>query len=259
MTFPATTARRCFPASVRRGNVGWAGRPRSYSGAGRSAAWLQNFSLVPASATWSSSTATSSRSPTSSGRFYSTEQDVAEAMPKAHAARRRLARINSSVRVTAIVDDLNRGNIARYASGADVLVDGLDNFGNALSRQRITRYVTALPISMAAQWARSARHLRSCPHTASGDAPWERDHGNNRATPCLRCLFEEAPPPGTLPTCETVGVLASAVTTIAGFQVAETLKVAHRQLRSYLPDAAQPGFVDEHHHAAQGRKCIRTR
>ena len=152
------------------------------------------------------------------------EQDVAEAMPKAHAARRRLARINSSVRVTAIVDDLNRGNIARYASGADVFVDGLDNFETRyLANDYAVRHGIAYIYGGAVGTIGAAFAI--LPHTASGDAPWERDHGNNRATPCLRCLFEEAPPPGTLPTCETVGVLASAVTTIAGFQVAETLKV----------------------------------
>ena len=152
------------------------------------------------------------------------EQDVAQAMPKAHAARRRLARINSSVRVTAIVDDLNRGNIARYASGADVLVDGLDNFETRyLANDYAVRHGIAYIYGGAVGTIGAAFAI--LPHTASGDAPWERDHGNNRATPCLRCLFEEAPPPGTLPTCETVGVLASAVTTIAGFQVAETLKV----------------------------------
>ena len=45
------------------------------------------------------------------------------------------------------------------------------------------------------------------------------------ATPCLRCLFEEPPPPGTMPTCDTVGVLGSVVTTVASFEVAEALKV----------------------------------
>ena len=56
------------------------------------------------------------------------EQDVAEAIPKAEAARRRLARVNSSIRVTAIVDDLNHTNIEQHAGEADVLIDGLDNF-----------------------------------------------------------------------------------------------------------------------------------
>jgi adenylyltransferase/sulfurtransferase len=38
-------------------------------------------------------------------------------------------------------------------------------------------------------------------------------------------LFEEPPPPGMNPTCDTAGVMAPAVASIASFQVAETLKV----------------------------------
>src|SRR5690606_16340412 len=56
------------------------------------------------------------------------EAGAAGALPKAEAARRKLARINSAVEVEAVVDDINAGNIERYAAGADVLADGLDNF-----------------------------------------------------------------------------------------------------------------------------------
>jgi adenylyltransferase/sulfurtransferase len=56
------------------------------------------------------------------------EQDVADAIPKAEAAKRKIGLSNSQVEVTAIVDDLNHGNIERYAAGADILIDGLDNF-----------------------------------------------------------------------------------------------------------------------------------
>ncbi|MGB5245204.1 MAG: hypothetical protein WBN34_01535, partial [Woeseia sp.] len=63
------------------------------------------------------------------------------------------------------------------------------------------------------------------PHTAINDAPWETLAGGSRATPCFRCLVEEAPPPGTSPTCDTVGVIGPAVAIIANIQVAETLKI----------------------------------
>ena len=152
------------------------------------------------------------------------EQDVENAIPKAEAARKRLARINSTVHVTAIVDDLNHGNIARYASGVDILVDGLDNFE--------TRYLAndyavnrGIPYIYGGAVGTVGAAFAILPHTAGGEAPWEQEAGGNRATPCLRCLFEEAPPPGTTPTCDTAGVLSSAVTTVASFQVAETLKV----------------------------------
>ena len=161
------------------------------------------------------------------------EQDVESATPKAEAARRRLEKINSSVRVTAIVDDLNHGNIARYASGADILVDGLDNFE---TRYLANDYAVShgIPYIYGGAVGTVGAAFAILPHTSDGDARWERDAGGNRATPCLRCLFEEAPP-GTTPTCDTVGVLASAVTHIASFQVAETLKVLSGNFEHVCP------------------------
>lgn len=150
------------------------------------------------------------------------ERDVADAIPKAEAAKRKIANVNSGIRVTAIVDDINHTNIERYAKGADVLVDGLDNFE--------TRYLandlavkTGRPYVYGAAVGTTGMSFPVLPHTA-GSAAWETA-GKNFATPCFRCLFEEAPPPGTSPTCDTIGVLGSAVAIIANFQVTETLKI----------------------------------
>jgi adenylyltransferase/sulfurtransferase len=152
------------------------------------------------------------------------EQDVADGLPKAVAAQRRLAKVNSTVRITPVVDDLHDGNIERYAAGADVLIDGLDNFE--------TRYLAndfavkhGIPFIYGGAVGTTGTAFAILPHTASGAAPWAAHDGVNRATACLRCLFEEPPPAGTMPTCDTVGVLASAVTTIASFEVTEALKV----------------------------------
>jgi adenylyltransferase/sulfurtransferase len=162
------------------------------------------------------------------------EQDVADAIPKAEAARRRIARTNSQVEVTAIVDDLNHRNIERYAEGADVLVDGLDNFE--------TRYLVndlavkhGIPYIYGGAVGTVGAALAILPHTQGGNAPWETGSGGNRATPCLRCLFEEPPPPGTNPTCDTAGVMASAVGIVASFEVAETLKVLTGNLDRVCP------------------------
>jgi molybdopterin-synthase adenylyltransferase len=152
------------------------------------------------------------------------EQDIADAMPKAEAAKRKLARINAQVRVTAIVDDLNHRNIERHASGADILVDGLDNFE---TRYLANDYAVArgLPYMYGGAVGTSGAAYAILPHTRDGSAPWETDSGGGKATPCLRCLFEEAPPPGTSPTCDTVGVLGPAVAIVAGFEAGEALKI----------------------------------
>jgi adenylyltransferase/sulfurtransferase len=152
------------------------------------------------------------------------EQDVADALPKAEAARSKLARINSQVAVTAIVDDVNLTNIDRFAAGADVLLDGVDNFE--------TRYLVndwavkhATPYVYGGAVGTVGTAFAILPHSADGDAAWEQAPGGSKATPCLRCLFEEAPPPGAGATCDTVGVIGPAAAIVANFEVAEALKI----------------------------------
>ena len=151
------------------------------------------------------------------------EQDARDALPKAEAARAKIARINSQVEVTAIVDDVNAGNVERLTERADVLVDGVDNFE--------TRYLVndcavkhGVPYVYGGAVGTVGAALAILPHTARGNAPWEAGDVS-RATPCLRCLFEEAPPPGTGATCDTVGVLGPAATIVASFEAAEALKI----------------------------------
>lgn len=162
------------------------------------------------------------------------ERDAAEAMPKAEAARRRLEQINSGVRVDAIVDDVSSANIERYAAGADVIVDGLDNFE--------TRYLAndfavkhGVPYVYGGAVSTVGTAFPILPHTATGDAPWERTAEGNRATPCLRCLFDEAPPPGTAATCDTVGVLGPAASIVASFEAAEALKILAGRYEQVCP------------------------
>src|SRR2546421_6533914 len=56
------------------------------------------------------------------------EHDVAENLPKAEAAARKLAAINSNVYVEPVVTDIDRTNILELVSDADVILDGTDNF-----------------------------------------------------------------------------------------------------------------------------------
>ena len=155
------------------------------------------------------------------------ETDVAECMPKAEAARRRMSRINSSVAVEAYVADFNVRTAERLVDGADLYVDGLDNFetryllndlavrdgrplvyGGAVATGGMT--MTILPVST---------HRRAS--TVSPRLQWDDAH----ATPCLRCVFPDAPPPGSSPTCDTAGVLGPAVAVIAAWQSAQAIKL----------------------------------
>src|SRR5207249_2967231 len=141
------------------------------------------------------------------------EHDVAENLPKAEAAARKLGAINSTVHVEPVVADIDRTNILELVSDADVLLDGTDNFE--------VRYL----INDAA---------------VKLDKPWVYggsigSHGQTMTilpgqTPCLRCVFEAAPAPGEAGTCETAGVLSPIVSIIASFQVTEALKLLTGQL-----------------------------
>ncbi|HNP62342.1 MAG TPA: ThiF family adenylyltransferase [Woeseiaceae bacterium] len=151
------------------------------------------------------------------------EQDVKDALPKAIAAKKRLEEINSDVHVTAIVDDINHTNIERYATGVDILVDGLDNFE--------TRYLAndvavkhSLPYVYGGAVGTTGMAIAFMPHTDT-NAPWTTSPDGDFSTPCFRCLFEEAPPPGSSPTCDTVGVIGPLVAIIANIEVTEALKI----------------------------------
>jgi adenylyltransferase/sulfurtransferase len=154
------------------------------------------------------------------------EADAAAATPKAEAARARIARINSGIQVRAAVADFNHRSAERLARGADIILDGLDNFE--------TRYLVndlavrhGVPYVYGGAVGTSGLTMPVLPHPrARRGEPWSRVRWTEaQATPCLRCLFPEAPPPGTSPTCDTAGVLGSAVAIIAAHQVTEAIKL----------------------------------
>lgn len=164
------------------------------------------------------------------------EADAEAATPKAEAARRRLAAINSEIRVEAHVSDLDHRNaealagIGPDADGppVDVVVDGTDNFA--------TRFLVndlcckhGLPYCYGGAVGTTGSAMCILPRTADGSAPWENvDDGEqpaDLATPDLTCLLPEPPPPGRGPTCDTAGVLGPAVGMVANFQAAQCLKM----------------------------------
>jgi adenylyltransferase/sulfurtransferase len=154
------------------------------------------------------------------------ESDVERTAPKARAAADRIARINSRIAVHAHVDDFNHRNADRYVQGADLIIDGLDNFE--------TRYLLndlavkhGLPYVYGGAVATGGMSMAILPHSAHRTAPavssvsWD----DGQATPCLRCVFSDAPPPGAAATCDTAGVLGPAVAIIAAHQVAQAIKL----------------------------------
>ena len=150
------------------------------------------------------------------------ETDVAELIVKPEAAKRRLATINSQVRVTAITSEITAANAESLVDGCDVVVDGLDNFA---ARFLINDAVVKLgvPYVHGAAVVTAGSAYAILPHTESGNSvPWE---AASVATPCLRCIYQQIPPREATPTCDTVGVLGSIVSIIGSYQAAETIKI----------------------------------
>ena len=136
------------------------------------------------------------------------EHDIAQNLPKAEAAARKLRKINSAVEVEGIVADVNPGNAEGYCRDADLILDGTDN----LETRFLVNDVAVkhdIPWVYGACIAAEGLVLPIVPHR----------------TPCLRCIWDEPPPPGMTPTCDTVGVLAAAVNIVASLQVTAAMKI----------------------------------
>jgi molybdopterin-synthase adenylyltransferase len=136
------------------------------------------------------------------------EADVAAGIPKAIAAQAKLQRINSTIRVEAIVADVEPGNIEPLVRDVDVIVDGTDNF-------EIRYLLNDASIRFHVPWV-----YGGCVGAVGQTmtiVPGE--------TPCFRCLHPEPPPPGATETCDSAGILGPIVNVIASIQACEALKI----------------------------------
>ncbi len=134
------------------------------------------------------------------------EADARDALPKAEAARRRIALINSEIAVEAHVADLTPGNIYPLLAGAALVLDATDNYE--------TRYLLN---DYAIQQGKPWIYAGAVGAYAAGMniLPGE--------TACLACLFPQ-PPTGLVETCDTAGILNTAVNLAASLQATEAIK-----------------------------------
>ena len=136
------------------------------------------------------------------------EADVDAGLPKAVAAAECLARINSSIAVEPVVADLTAANATDLLSGVDVIVDGTDNFeARFLINEVACRH--GIPWVHGGALGAEGRVLSIIPGK----------------TACLRCLIPEPPAPGSLPTCETAGIIGPAALVVGAVEAAEAMKL----------------------------------
>lgn len=137
-----------------------------------------------------------------------TESDAEKRLPKAIAAANHLRQINSEIEIDAHVTDVNYSNIEQLIESCDVLIDGTDNFA--------TRYlINDACVKHNITWIYGAAV------GSYGVTMTIRPH----QTACLRCVFEEAPPAASAPTCDTAGVIMPIINVVSAVQVTETLKL----------------------------------
>ncbi len=140
-------------------------------------------------------------------QFLFSEADAKEGTPKAVAAARRLAQINSEVALEPIVADLSPSNIEELLEGIDLILDATDNFE---TRYLINDFSVRedIPWIYGAAVASYGLKLAIIPNVSA----------------CLKCVYPE-PPQGAQPTCETAGVLGTVTATIAALQAADAMKI----------------------------------
>lgn len=135
------------------------------------------------------------------------ESDADEEIPKAVAAQRRLARVNSGVDVEAHVADFTPSNAEDLIEGNHLVLDGTDNFE---SRYLLNDVCVKFGIPWVYGAAIGAYGITMPVYPGVG--------------PCFACVYP-SPPGGVQPTCDVNGVLASTTAAVAAMQVAAGLRL----------------------------------
>lgn len=136
------------------------------------------------------------------------ESDVEERLPKVVAAARKLKQINSEITIEPVLKDVTCENILSLIEDVDLIIDGTDNF-------EIRFLINDAAVEKKIPWIH---------------AGCVGSHGQVMTiipgeTPCLRCLMPDIPDPGSAETCDTAGVLASAIQVVSSLQVVDAIKL----------------------------------
>jgi molybdopterin-synthase adenylyltransferase len=149
------------------------------------------------------------------------EDDARLSLPKAEAARRHMLRFNSGITVHAHIADLVPANIEELLAPAHILLDATDNFE---TRYLVNDYAVreGKPWIYAAAISAYAATMNILPPKSAPEPELLAAHAV-LPTACLACIFPK-PPSGNVETCDTAGILSTAVNLAASIQVTEALK-----------------------------------
>ncbi len=136
------------------------------------------------------------------------EDDIKNGLPKAVAAEKHLRKVNSEIEIEGIVADVNPTNIERLVAGADVILDGLDNFETRLLINDVSLKLK-IPWIYGGAVSSTGMYMTIVPGV----------------TPCYRCIVPGAEQSGRVLTCDTAGVISPAPWVVGSLQSAEALKL----------------------------------
>lgn len=128
--------------------------------------------------------------------------------PKVESARNTINAMNPEVEVKTHQTRIDSSNAMDILSGYDVVLDGSDNFP--------TRFLINDACFFAKITLVSASIFRF-----DGQLTTLKPHAGH---PCYRCLYNEPPPAGMVPSCQEAGVLGVLAGTIGVLQATEALK-----------------------------------
>jgi adenylyltransferase/sulfurtransferase len=134
--------------------------------------------------------------------------------PKVASAKAAIARVNPHVAVETHGVRLTAANALDLIGRYDIVADGSDNFS--------TRYL----VSDACYFAKKPL-VTAAMGTFDGTLTTIRAHEKGKdgsPNPTYRCLFPEAPPPGTVPACAEAGVLGAMAGVLGSMMALEVIR-----------------------------------
>ena len=133
--------------------------------------------------------------------------------PKVESARLSVREINPDITVNVHMERLTASNALDVVNDYDLVADGSDNFE--------TRFLINDACYLTSTTLVSAAILRFDGQLSTYKAHLDEGQGQH---PCYRCLFPEAPPPNTIPSCAQAGVLGALCGVVGSLQATEVLK-----------------------------------
>lgn len=133
---------------------------------------------------------------------------------KVDSAAEAIGRLNPHVIVEKIATRVTQGNALALIEAYDLVLDGSDNFE--------TRYLVSDACFLARRTLVSGA-LGEYDGTLTTLKPFARNE-RGEPNPTYRCLFPEAPPPGTVPACAEAGVLGALAGVLGSFMALEAIR-----------------------------------